>query len=421
MIAKNEKPYLDLKSRTGRSYLRFRLSGRFLLRSLAVMIAAVLVAAGTVAWCHRENEELRGKVGREFVLREGPWGRLYARPVLLTPPKRVFDPDFTLGDGKWYFEKAPLAEIEALLKSCGLSDQQSATLVSLLQPVEATPGLLAVAPPHDLVLGLTPDVRSRFYRRLALLDANFAQCQPFRMAERHLQSWMESDGFDNSLERDVRGLLWRSGDTLMFSDYNLLASRMSAPSERIAFQQLLAQKVSLFLRIEITPDANVVQLNDYWSADGRGEEVLPILSSTAASGGGTIGIMNLMPPFVREHLNRFPEEPTAGAPLPACHWSSLNVFTRGEPDHSFHETAAVEREIRTRYRRVEDHPRFGDLVLLNEPNGSSIHSAVYIADDIIFTKNGPSPATPWVFSTIEEMKAAYPSSVPLTTAFLRHR
>jgi hypothetical protein len=341
--------------------------------------------------------------------------------VLLTPPKRVFDPDFVLGDGKWYFEMAPLGDIEALLKSCGLSDQQSATLVSLLQPVEAAPGLLAVAPPHDLVLGLTPDVRSRFYRRLAMLDANFAQCQPFRMAERHLQSWMESDGFDDSLERAVRALLWRSGDTLMFSDYNLLASRMSAPSERIAFQQLLAQKVSLFLRIEIPRNANVAELTTYWSADGRGEEVLPILSSTAASGGGTIGIMNLMPLFVREHLNRFPEEPAAGAPLPACHWSSLNIFTRGDPNDSFHEIEAVEREIRTRYRRVEGDPRFGDLVLLNEPGGSSIHSAVYIADDVVFTKNGPSPATPWIFSTIEEMKAAYPSPVPLTTVFLRHR
>jgi len=414
------QPYIDLRSRTGKSYLRLRFSGRFLRRSLVVMVVAALVVAGTTAWRRHESQDLRGNVGREFRLSAGPWGRLLARPVLLTPPARVFDPAFTLGDGKWYFENAPLADIRTLLESCGFSQEQASTLLSLLKPAEGRPGLLSVAPPADLVLDLSPDVRSLFYTRLAMLDANFAQRHPFRMAERHLQAWMRSDGFDPAHERVVRDLLWRSGDTLMFSDYNLLASRMTRPSERVAFQQWLAQKVSLFLRIEIPRDADVPALASYWGAAGRGEDVLPILSSTAASGGATIGIMNLMPPFVREYLNRFPQPPAPGAPLPACHWSSLNVFTRGMPDDAFHDAAAIEREIRENYRPISGNPRFGDLVMLNEPDGSSIHSAVYIADDIVFTKNGPSPATPWVFSTIEEMKAAYPSAVPLTTAFLRH-
>ena len=58
---------------------------------------------------------------------------------------------------------------------------------------------------------------------------------------------------------------------------------------------------------------------------------------------------------------------------------------------------------------------------LDEADRSSIHSAVYIADDIVFTKNGPSAATPWVLSTIAEMKAFYPGWKPLSVSFYRRR
>ena len=53
------------------------------------------------------------------------------------------------------------------------------------------------------------------------------------------------------------------------------------------------------------------------------------------------------------------------------------------------------------------------------PDGSSIHSAVYIAGDIVFTKNSPSLATPFVFSTVEDMLAFYPSSERISLNYYR--
>jgi len=36
-----------------------------------------------------------------------------------------------------------------------------------------------------------------------------------------------------------------------------------------------------------------------------------------------------------------------------------------------------------------------------------IHSAVYIADDIVFTKNGLSPRDPWILMALEEVGYLY--------------
>ena len=68
---------------------------------------------------------------------------------------------------------------------------------------------------------------------------------------------------------------------------------------------------------------------------------------------------------------------------------------------------------------VSGAPRFGDVVLLTLPDGSSIHSATYIADNIVFTKNGPSLAAPFIFSTVEDMLAFYPNSERIRLTYYR--
>ncbi|MFM7354079.1 MAG: hypothetical protein ACKO1G_13865, partial [Microcystis aeruginosa] len=65
-------------------------------------------------------------------------------------------------------------------------------------------------------------------------------------------------------------------------------------------------------------------------------------------------------------------------------------FNRGLPDDGLNDPAYVGTVLKDQYQPVVGHPQFGDIVLLTLPDGSSIHSAVYIADNIVFTKNGPS-------------------------------
>ena len=40
------------------------------------------------------------------------------------------------------------------------------------------------------------------------------------------------------------------------------------------------------------------------------------------------------------------------------------------------------------------------------------HVAVYLADDLVFTKNGTSPVAPWAIMPIDRLKAFYASRSP---------
>ena len=101
------------------------------------------------------------------------------------------------------------------------------------------------------------------------------------------------------------------------------------------------------------------------------------------------------------------------------HWSAFNFFNTGPTDESLHTPEGVEEVLRHNYVSATGEPRFGDIILLTLPDGSSIHSAIYIADGIVFTKNGPSLATPYLFSTMEDMLAFYPSSERITVNYYR--
>ena len=415
------RPHLSLRSPTGKSFLDFRISRRFAkVSALAATTSALALLMG-LWWMHARADSLRGGIGRGFELREGPWGHISAKPVLIKPPAETFDPDFKLGNGIWYFEKTSPHALSGILRDCGLTQEQADAALSTLEPVPNAPHLVSIDPPRGLVSSLDPETRSRLYSRLARLDANFAQAQPFRMRADHLEDWLGAKSFDPELAATVRKLLWRSGDTLLFSDYNLVAAGIPDPAARVEFQRNLAQKVSLLATLNVPAGSDVEGLVEYWGAGGSEETVRPILEAAAAAGGAQVGIADLLRPFAREHLNRFPEREQLEKSPPACHWSTFNFFTHGAPDDSFHTAAGVEAELEKNYSKLPEaaQPRFGDIVLLNEPGGTSIHSAVVIAGDIVFTKNGPSAATPWVLSTVSEMRAFYPVGMPLIAAYYR--
>ncbi len=63
----------------------------------------------------------------------------------------------------------------------------------------------------------------------------------------------------------------------------------------------------------------------------------------------------------------------------------------------------------------------GDLVLLLDNQNKVIHSAVYIADDIVFTKNGINFAQPWVMMHEKDMVGHFSGLNPVRVAYFRKR
>lgn len=77
------------------------------------------------------------------------------------------------------------------------------------------------------------------------------------------------------------------------------------------------------------------------------------------------------------------------------------------------------RYIQDHYYQVASPAIPGDLVLVMNAAGEVLHSSVYIADDIVFTKNGVNYAQPWVFMRIKRMQGIFSSLEPTVIAYFR--
>ena len=77
------------------------------------------------------------------------------------------------------------------------------------------------------------------------------------------------------------------------------------------------------------------------------------------------------------------------------------------------------REIRTAYHAIDKPQRLGDIVFLVNKNGDGIHSAVFVADDIVFTKNGSNMAAPWIFMRLADLQTYYETNGAVKTIIFR--
>src|SRR3974377_9553 len=121
-----------------------------------------------------------------------------------------------------------------------------------------------------------------------------------------------------------------------------------------------------------------------------------------------------MPPFPPSLLYTYPvpQNPLNGPPVRQdCHWTSFNFF-RDQPDARFNDPNYITDKLKTDYYLVAVEPRYGDLVLFITPDFRIIHSAVFIADNVVYTKNGPNPVRPWILLTISDLLDLYSFDVP---------
>lgn len=419
MSACPRRPLLSLSSKSGATHLSFRLSRKTVCNGLV----AVVVLAGLMAglpWLVRSvRGTADGRIGSVYALPAGPWGELTAQPVLIEAPASRLSPNFRLGDGRWYFRAAQAGEVERQLLGAGLSAPDVALLMPTVQAVEDQPELWAARPSAELVLGLRPEVRTALYEKLSVIPENLPQHEPFRITDIYVDDWLDAGEVPSEVIAQVKRLMWRRGNALLFSDYNAVADGLNSPAVKLALLKQLTRKASLVIKLKVPARGDVTPLEQFWGFGGRMEKVSPLLRSLAQSGGAEMDVANLLPTFARQRLYRFPD-PLPGSDLgPGCHWSAFNFFNTGQTDESLHTPENVEQVLRSNYAPATGELRFGDIILLMLPDGSSIHSAIYIADGIVYTKNGPSLATPYLFSTMEDMLAFYPSSEQITVNYYR--
>jgi hypothetical protein len=77
--------------------------------------------------------------------------------------------------------------------------------------------------------------------------------------------------------------------------------------------------------------------------------------------------------------------------------------------------------IRKNYYQIAAPSLYGDVVLLMNDKQEVKHSAVYLADNLVFTKNGNNYRQPWMLMRIPDLLATYPSSPPMRLVYMRRK
>jgi hypothetical protein len=62
----------------------------------------------------------------------------------------------------------------------------------------------------------------------------------------------------------------------------------------------------------------------------------------------------------------------------------------------------------------------GDLLILTSQDGSPVHAASFLADDIYFTKNGVSLGQPWILMRLSDLLETYNVQHPGGEALVVH-
>jgi hypothetical protein len=147
------------------------------------------------------------------------------------------------------------------------------------------------------------------------------------------------------------------------------------------------------------------------------DDIRPLMESLKRlPNGGSISLVYLLPPFARERLYTFPIANPADS-IMDCHWTTLN-FSNAHPDNRFNDAQYASEYIEKNYYRVGAPSVYGDLVLLMNESNDVKHSAVFLADNLVFTKYGNSYSQPWMITRIADMQAEYPN---LKLVFFRKR
>ncbi len=389
-----------------------------LTRRRLTLFLVLAVAAAVVPWVlylsarqGMPRGQGRPAASPSISVRPGPWGDLkITRMQTELPLDYVRLDDYKDLNRRWVFRGYTSVELQKLLDAAGLTLSQRQSLLAGAQHEASVQGFV-IWPESNVVLGISPGARERLYAALAASPDNTAQFSPLRYPAEAVDEWMDEEGVAPDTIAAVRKLLYTRGSCVVFSDMAQVLDMLKSDDAKAHMIKMVSQQSSLMVKLQVRPHQDVTELAKYWSGPGRPRTAQPLLESLAKlNRGGEVDIVELLPPFPRRLMYRYPDK-GAYDPRVDCHWTSLN-FWNDQPDNRYLDLANVRRDLQTLYAPVSGPAMLGDIILFTISGGDVIHSAVCIADDIVLSKNGASGNSPWILTELGRLEEYYRCTHP---------
>ncbi|GBL28908.1 hypothetical protein EMGBS10_00580 [Opitutia bacterium] len=339
--------------------------------------------------------------------RPGPWGELEVRSIYMEAPDSllaaVSKPNSVT---RWVFEQTTENAVRALLQRCGVPAPVGERLLDPARRIVSGNVLSLYPSPEDLV-AIPAAARSLLYQELAKSPANEYQRDPVFILGGDLEDWLADNGLSEAQKELFRKLVWKRGDALVFSDIQALLTLAKNSDEVRATFRAVTRVRSLVVELHLPLKTDRREFIEYWAAGQTDAPRLTFINAiTQRRAKQTVDITHFLPSLMRQRAYTFPEmELGLKGRFPDCHWTSLNFFNL-TPKDFYLDTRLAAAQLVENYATVEAPYRYGDvLCFLDE--GEGLHTCVYVADDIVLTKNGDSILAPWALMQIKDVEAIY--------------
>jgi hypothetical protein len=381
------------------------------------------VTAIAVHWIDlRVEQYLRGD--RPKIV-SGAWGDLQEWDIRLEQPLEYVGFEKTTGNGPfWSFGTLTGQAVHDLLMASGCSEGQATNL--LRTRVNGTGEVFILKPDSESILSLDPETRSKLYLALSGNQANRFQCIPYYIPDADVKTLFDGHRDFGSREISImKKLLYTRNGFTYFSDPEVVLKGLDSEEARLTFLKILTGQNSVLARLLIRPESDLDKPLNYWALSLEGvriKDLAPLLEAQKREAhGGSISLLYLLPPMARERLFSSPLPPTTDAQkLPDCHWTALNFFSK-DPDPRMSDNGYASKFIQDNYYEISKPGIAGDLVLLVNSSGQVLHTAVYLAGDLVFTKNGINYAQPWILMHIKDMQGNFSALEPVKVVCFRKK
>lgn len=342
---------------------------------------------------------------------EGPWGQLEYFPVFLEASASLID-RFPLPNprSRWVFPISMRRDLASQLLAAGL-EQSFVDLLMAPTSLVTDSEWVYVFPPLDHLERMTPQQRSNVYGILRQFPINEYHYEPVVITSGNVDEWFRTSKLRPELITKIKQFTYMRGDALVFSDLPALLNYSTGENEGKTMLKALTRCRALVTRLVVSSKTNLETVMNYWTTglNLRRKDVEPLLQSIIDTQGvDNVDIVHLLPALPRKLCMTYPDAGMAKDGIfPDCHWTSLNFFNYDAQPYLLDSRLATS-AVLERFNPTEAPYKFGDIIFfLDNKQGDAFHSCVYIADDIVFTKNGRNVLSPWVLAKLDDVKKIY--------------
>ena len=404
---------------------QFTLAG-LIIFSLALIAGASLVSYKLAERKHPNLTEDTFAVNPKDKTRSvhvGPWGELITRDIGLERLAEYLTAEVTAPKPEtWTFHGLNVEAVKALLAKDGLTGAQIAAAFTPGIVCEEKSGTV-LTPSVDFLLSLDAGTRAKLYLALAGLGVNTYLDFPYIFPAGTVESIYADPRLNPDDVTLLKRLVYANGDARQLSDYLALLGRIPTVERRVAVAEALSRQSAVFAGLVIKPDTDIDKIAAYWGnvPNVRFTDIRPLLEALKAlPEGGNLSLFYLMPKFARDRLYTYPLPPQPGDPTMDCHWSTFN-FSNETPDNRFNDPAYAVQYLQNNYYQIAAPSQYGDILLLMNGRNEIKHSAMFLADDLVFTKNGNNYSQPWMLMRIPDLLATYPATPAMKPVYMRRK